>query len=164
MRPEPPDARDLLALISFCAEAMWMAAAGYGGATRDERDQVVTLWRKRFSGWTDAEGQRCALWVEQLDGCARRSQFSGAAKAARHLHRLALQKLMRGYGIQWPPEGLALGFPPRRPGESSPRWLADYGTVDVPPGYFKIVEIRMPSLGGKGGPPDPSADATQDPK
>ncbi len=108
------DVSDLLELLDYLADALELCAAGYLGATRTECRNADWLWKDRFQHWTDPEGERLALWLNEcLSADTDRDSVRAAtmARGARHAHRIAMHRLMQTFNLEWPPGGLLLTFP-----------------------------------------------------
>lgn len=132
------DVSDLLELLDYLADALELCAAGYLGAARTECRNADWLWKERFQHWTDPEGARLALWLNECESADVEWDSVRAAtmaRAARHAHRIAMRRLMRTFKIEWPPGGLLLTLPPD--GGAEPKG----SFVDVAPGSVLGVTI-----------------------
>jgi hypothetical protein len=119
MRQDPcarePAVEELLRLITHAVEVV--KCSGYG-IPREAADDVGVLretWERLADSWTDAEGRRLGEWVGALAPALEifdeRSRGCELVRAAGRIHRLALMRLMRRYGVQWPPGGLQIDPP-----------------------------------------------------
>lgn len=140
MKPTNLDNQALCQMLDAATDAMHQAGLGYMGAAGQEMANMQRLLTGPLARWTDAEGQRVALWLAELVYFDRhtdqRQRSAGFVTAASHIHRLALQRLLRNLGMRWPAQGLMLN-PPDRPLDPQPKPLFDLSNVDLPPGHMR---------------------------
>jgi len=146
MKTATIDNQALGQMLDAATAVMHQAGLGYVGAAAQERGAMQRLASGPLASWTDAEGQRVAQWLLELELCDslgdQRSRCDGYIKAAKHIHRLVLQRLLRNLGMRWPADGLMLNSP-QRPLDPHP--LASLENVDLPPLRFR--QLRMQSAG-----------------
>jgi hypothetical protein len=138
MRQDPcarePAVEELLRLITHAVEVLKCPGYGIPGEAAGDVEVIRETWERLADSWTDAEGQRLGEWVgalaQALEIPDERRRGGALVKAAGRLHRLALMRLMRRYGVEWPPGGLQLNRPHTGPKVVKRGLLGAPGSLD----------------------------------
>ncbi len=138
---EVPALGDLLELQSLVVECLYSCGMEINSSAKTEAWAIRALWSRMAPKWTDAEGQRVAVWVDELEyaeqQAAVRSQFAARSKCCFRIWRLLQRRLARRLDYDWPEGGLMLETPPR-----GRRATDNTATVDSRP--FRAVSTTKP--------------------
>ncbi|MCB1610005.1 MAG: hypothetical protein KDI71_23850 [Xanthomonadales bacterium] len=148
-----PTLPDLLALQSLVVECLYSCGMEINSAAKTEVTAIQDLWSRIAPEWTDAEGQRVAVWVQELEyaeqQATHRSQVAARSKCCFRIWRLLQRRLARRLDYDWPEGGLMLETPPR-----GRRASDNAATVDARPFHAVSMKVTYP----------PSRESQDDPK
>ena len=141
---EVPALGELLELQSLVVECLYSCGMEINSSAKTEASAIRALWSRMAPMWTDAEGQRVAVWVEELDYAEQqatlRSQFAARSKCCFRIWRLLQRRLARRLDYEWPVGGLMLETPPR-----GRRASDNAATVDARPFHAVSIKVTHPS-------------------
>ncbi len=142
-RHEVPALGDLLELQSLVVECLYSCGMEINSSAKSEAWAIRALWSRMAPEWTDAEGQRVAVWVEELEYAEQqatvRSQFAARSKCCFRIWRLLQRRLARRLDYDWPEGGLMLETPLR-----GRRASDNAATVDSPPIHVVSMRVVLP--------------------
>lgn len=134
---------DLLELQSLVVECLYSCGMEINSSAKTEVTAIRNLWSRVAPEWTDAEGQRVAVWVEELEYAeqqvTQRSQFAARSKCCFRIWRLLQRRLARRLDYDWPEGGLMLEMPPR-----GRRKTDNAATVDSLPSHGVSMRVIPP--------------------